>query len=54
MNSMQHAEAEGVFRKALQIDPKSEQARECLAVLEAMKGGLDMAGGLDESSSKTV
>ncbi len=54
MNSMQPEEAEDVFKKALQIDPKSEQARECLAVLEAMKGGLDMAGGLDEAPNKTV
>ena len=54
MNSMQPAEAEAVFKKALQIDPRSEQAKECLAVLEAMKGGLDMAGGFDDSSPKTV
>jgi len=54
MNSMQPTEAETVFKKALQIDPKSEQARECLAVLEAMKGGLDMAGGLDETPPRTV
>lgn len=54
MNSMQPTEAEMVFKKALQIDPKSEQARECLAVLEAMKGGLDMAGGLDETPPKMI
>lgn len=49
MNSMQHEEAETVFRKALKLDPSSEQARECIAVLEAMKGGLDMAGGVDDA-----
>lgn len=54
MNSMQPTEAEMVFKKALQIDPKSEQARECLVVLEAMKGGLDMAGGLDETPPKII
>lgn len=54
MNSMQHEEAEVVFRKALKLDPSSEQARECIAVLEAMKGGLDMAGGSEDSSSKLV
>lgn len=54
MNSMQHEQAELVFKKALQIDPQSEQASECLAVLEAMKGGLDMAGGFDESSLNKV
>lgn len=54
MNSLQHAEAETVFKKALKLNPKSEQARECLAVLEAMKGGLDMAGGLDEGGAKLM
>lgn len=48
MNSLQHDQAEKVFKKALELDPNSDQAKECLAVLEAMKSGLDMAGGTSD------
>jgi len=41
MNSLQHKEAEEVFKAALKLDPNSEQAKECLKVLEAINQGFD-------------
>ena len=52
MNSLQHQQAEKVFKKALELDPNSNQAKECLAVLKAMRDGLDTLGG--EGNSKQV
>ena len=54
MNSLQHQEAEEVFKAALKIDPNSEQARECLKVLEAMKKGLEMGGDVSGEAPKSV
>ena len=42
MNSLQHKKAEDVFKEALKINPNSEQARECLKVLEVIRKSKNM------------
>ncbi len=54
MNSIQYEKAEEVLKMALKIDPNSDQARECLKVLEALKSSMSPENGSTDNTTGLI